>query len=73
MDVECMRGTLLEVYPGEGWKRRVTRMQESQVVAIYKSLERRQELFPHQNKKELYHQIDIWEWMKENGAAHTNS
>ena len=34
-DVEDMRAYISDVYKGEGWKRRVARMRDSQVMAIY--------------------------------------
>lgn len=66
MKIECMREQLCEVYPYPKWRQKVTRMHESQVVAIWKNLMKRNELYEHKQKEETSHQISIWEWIREN-------
>ena len=38
MDVEQMRGRILDQYPSPGWKMKVKKMSDAQVIAIYKRL-----------------------------------
>lgn len=68
MTVICMREELSKVYPYPKWQQKVARMHESQVVAVYKNLAKRNELFTHKPKENepRVHQITIWEMMKEN-------
>ena len=35
MNVETMRSEIAKVYTGDGWKRKVKKMPENQVVAVY--------------------------------------
>jgi len=35
MSLDQMRNTLLTVYPGERWKRKVSTMADGQVIAMY--------------------------------------
>lgn len=37
MKVELMRSEIIKVYPGDAWKKRVMKMHDSQVIAIYNS------------------------------------
>jgi len=69
MNIECMRAQLCEVYPYPRWRQKVACMHESQVVAIWKRLAKRDELYRHEKAEKQAikeHQITIWEWMKEN-------
>lgn len=43
MTVEDMRWELMQEYPGDGWKRKVQRMPDYQVVGIFKSIRQRKE------------------------------
>lgn len=38
MDVEQMRNRLFDQYPGYGWKIKVKKMSDSQVIAVYKRI-----------------------------------
>lgn len=38
MTVECMREHILKAYPYPGWQRKVARMHEPQIIAVYKSM-----------------------------------
>lgn len=40
MIVETMRTTLLKVYPGRTWKKKIQAMEDDQVIAIYKRMQR---------------------------------
>lgn len=40
MSIEQMRVEIVKVYPGTKWRKRVERMPDDQVLAIYKSFER---------------------------------
>lgn len=40
MTVSNMRKAITNVYPGEKWKKKVERMSDSQVMAIYYSFEK---------------------------------
>ena len=35
MSVEQMRAEIMKLYPGSGWRSRVLKMSDAQVVAIY--------------------------------------
>lgn len=56
-------------YPSEGWKNKVDRMPQEQVIAIYHSFihrEKAQKKFEKIEKEEYnpqYHQINIFEYM----------
>lgn len=39
MTIEQMKLRLIEVYPGEQWLKRVERMQDGQVVAVFKKFQ----------------------------------
>ena len=69
MTVDGMRTELMEAYPYPKWQEKVARMQEPQVIAIFKSMRRRNELYPHKkdpDRQNRTHQITIWEWMNSN-------
>lgn len=34
-----MKARIIEVYPGELWRKRVERMREAQIVSVYKTFE----------------------------------
>ena len=38
MDVEQMRARILDQYPGPGWKMKVKKMSDAQVIAVYKRI-----------------------------------
>lgn len=77
MSVAQMRNEIAMVYPGEGWKQKVDRMHERQVVAIYMNFQRNGKF---EGKKTAsgrvmgyivpppppspYHQMTIAEWLK---------
>ena len=35
MGIEQMRTVILSVYPGDGWKQKVKKMKDNQVMAVY--------------------------------------
>ena len=39
-----MRGHIIAAYSGEAWKRKVLRMSDSEVLAIYRSLQKRKKV-----------------------------
>jgi hypothetical protein len=41
MSTNDMRGHVIAAYPSEEWKRKVQMMNDTQVLAIYKSLQKR--------------------------------
>ena len=59
-----MRDYVFNAYAGKKWHERVLKMPNNQIVAIYKSLIKREAL-PEvpKPKEELFHQMDIWEYM----------
>jgi hypothetical protein len=38
MSVELMREAIKKVYPGEKWQKRVSKMKDAQVIAIYNKM-----------------------------------
>lgn len=46
MTVDAMRSYILQMYPGESWKRKVYNMRDSQVMAVYFS-------FKNKNKEPI--------------------
>ena len=68
MDIDAMRSKIMEVYPYPRWERKVANMEDRQVVAIYKNMQKLNALKPKKKTKmkEKLHQISIWEWVKEN-------
>lgn len=50
MNVYKMRAVLAELYTGESWKDRVSRMPNEQVLAVYKRFERHGELYKHNRR-----------------------
>lgn len=59
MDVRNMRDYILKMYPGDRWKDKVARMADSQVMAIYFSMKRKDQKPVKENKKEK--QLTIWD------------
>ena len=43
--MDQMRCALAEVYPGDGWKQKVIKMEDRQVIATYKRMERDGDLY----------------------------
>jgi hypothetical protein len=41
MSVSNMRAAIAQVYPGQGWKYKVAKMSDQQVIAVYFSFVRR--------------------------------
>lgn len=39
MTVDSMRYLVKEAYPGKAWKKKVSKMSDTQIIAIYKRLE----------------------------------
>lgn len=71
MTVERMRCSLADVYPGDRWRLKCMQMPERQVVAIYKSLQRKNQLKRKPKKKQepgiiKAVQITIFDLIKEN-------
>lgn len=71
MTIAEMRLKISEVYPGKKWHERCSKMPNSQVVAVYKSLEKRNfdrnygaiEENHGIEQNEEFHQLDIFEYM----------
>ena len=51
MNVETMRSEIAKVYSGDGWKNKVKKMPENQVVAVYLNF-KKTGMFDIQNKLE---------------------
>lgn len=50
MTVDQMRTALKDAYPGPRWKLRCQDMSDRRVIAIYKSMESRGQLYRHKKK-----------------------
>lgn len=50
MNIYQMRAILADVYTGSSWKDRVRYMSDDQVLAVYKRLERKGELYKHNRR-----------------------
>lgn len=44
MPVEQMRYKVIEVYPGEKWKQKVSKMSDNQVIAVYRNFQYKKKL-----------------------------
>lgn len=62
-----MRSEIIKVYKSKTWHERVKHMPDSQVVAIYKSFERKGKFKSVQNKQSDYHQITLGEYLETKG------
>ncbi len=66
LTIKDMRVAILDAYPkaSMGFRQKVTRMPTRQIVAIYRSIQKRDEKHKQavENNK-LYHQIDIFEYL----------
>lgn len=51
-DIEVKRAFVADLYPGQGWKKKVRQMPESQVIAIYIREEAKLHSQPETPKKE---------------------
>lgn len=73
-DIERMRMVVSDAYPGMGWKARVAKMSNAQVVAIHKSIMARKVKFSHLGRNDPeeknwqvvdgglgYHQYNLFE------------
>lgn len=61
-----MKSHILAAYPnaGMGWRQKVTKMRNNQVIAIYRSLQEREaKKVRDQEQDKIYHQMDIFEYM----------
>lgn len=74
MTIDWMKEAIGRVYDSAGWKERVRRMPDYQVVAIYKNFQRRDafkkaETRRRRNEREnkKYHQITIGEYLEQKG------
>ena len=47
MNVELMRSEIAKAYPGDDWKKRVKRMSDEQVIAVYHSFLRNDKFKKH--------------------------
>lgn len=61
MNVEAMRKEILKMYPGDGWKNKVFRMGENQVMAVYFSMTKRGQKPIKKNRS----QMTIFDYDKE--------
>jgi hypothetical protein len=69
-----MRNALIAAYPGDKWMLKVKAMDNRQVVAIYKNMERTDRLTSHKRlKKEpgikYCEQVTIWDLMEETNGS----
>lgn len=51
MTVECMREHILKAYPYPGWQRKVARMHEPQIIAVYHSMKEHGKLAATKRKR----------------------
>lgn len=51
MSIDQMRCALIEVYPGPNWRKRVIEMEDKQVIATYKNMERKGNLYKHERSE----------------------
>lgn len=69
MTVDQMRNALVEVYSGPVWRMRVSGMDDRQVIAIYKCMQKENRLHPKKLKKEpgikCCEQMTIWDVINE--------
>lgn len=83
MTINQMRCFILDSYPNasKGWRNEVAFvMSPNRIVAIYKSIINREQrkLNKQAEKTEIYHQMDIFEWLAQEDAksdvkgSHTN-
>ena len=74
MTTNQMRSALVQAYPGPKWKLKVSEMEDRQVFAVYKNMQRRGNLKKHKWKDsifmeplpkqtEKYEQLTIWDFM----------
>lgn len=69
MTINQMRMHIADAYPNENWKRKCENMPDNQVIAIFHSLQNREQRV---SRKQQYKQLDIFDvWGKEvlNGYA----
>lgn len=72
MTTDQMRNALIQAYPGPIWKKKVIAMEDRQVVAIYKTMERTDRLVKRKPKRKkepgikYCEQITIWDILGEN-------
>lgn len=52
MNIATMRQAIADAYPRRGWRSKVATMNDEQVLAIYKSMERDGRLYQHAKKQE---------------------
>lgn len=61
-----MRLEVAAMYPSANWHRRVSKMPDNQIYAIYRTkMKREQQLQEVKETNNDYHQIDIWEYLME--------
>lgn len=69
MTVDQMRNALVEVYSGPVWRMRVSGMDDRQVIAIYKCMQKENRLHPKKLKKEpgikKVQQLSMWDILDE--------
>lgn len=51
IDIDKKRQFVADLYPGEGWKKKVKRMPDSQIIAIYMSEKDKQDPKPKKPKE----------------------
>ena len=61
-----MRLEVAAMYPSANWHRRVSKMPDNQIYAIYRTKMKREQKEVKKTDND-YHQIDIWEYLMENG------
>lgn len=59
-----MREAILKVYPGISWQSKVLKMENRQVVAIYKDFEQNGRLQERRNRPRNCRQMSIWDYKR---------
>lgn len=66
MTIKAMRKAVMDLYDGIGWKNRVSRMKDEQVIAIYKQSEKYDRF--HKRAEEMnarnYQQMTIFDYIQ---------
>lgn len=75
-NMQAVRKYVMDLYPNTTWHRKVHKMPDRQVYAIYRAKEEERKHLdvyglgtpPKSEPTEEYHQIDIWEYLNDRRA-----
>lgn len=74
-NMQAIRKYVMDLYPNPTWHRRVHKMPDNQVYAIYRAKEEEKKYLkenqvpqPQTQPTEQFHQIDIWEYLNYKGG-----